>query len=454
MKVHICLLIMSLLNLFALFCIILPQIHSNPGCNVCSCMFDQLNCNSNPGTEIPLVWPNYTSQYVTRIRFLNTNIRVLRRDNFISFPSLVEIVIQNSELSEIEEGAFNEVASILTSIDFTNNKLNMVNPRWFLNMTSLTDLVLTNNKIEFVLPNSFPDLTNLEKLYLNNNQIKRISIGNLDIFNNSALTDVKLGSNPFVCDCYLIWLQQELMDMPIKFTDFEQVKCEYPSNVTGEEVAITFPPPTYCLNLCLDVNCTENSSCTIENNFPTCGCESGFDPIGNGTYECTSVPIASTTIISSSMPSTDITNTLGPIMTTTDIPTHSTTVTLITNTLGPIISTTVTSNLTLSTIASSFSSHLVTPTMTPNNTNNFQTNLLIPISFAVILAFIGIFIGCVIAVAVALRIKKSQQVETDQSIPMTDIGPTMPETHVIVNPLFVIGDEAPEHRMEDQVAPT
>ena len=317
---------MFFINLFAFFCIIFPRINSIPDCNICICLFNVLHCDSNVATEIPLDWPSYNTQYVTQISFLNTSIRVLKTNNFINFPSLVWLVIHNSQLKEIEDGAFNGVS--LTNLDFTNNKLNMINPRWFSGMTSLKELVLTSNNIEFVPSNSFDDSTELEKLYLNNNQIKRVSIGNAATFNSTVLTDVKIGSNEFVCDCYLIWLQQQLMHTPSKFTDSEEARCTYPTNVTGEIITQVSLFSNSCLSLCLGVECTENSFCAEYNSFPACVCNSGFDPIGNGTYECTPASVASSTALSSTILTTDtdthgtstITNTLGPIISTSIIP--------------------------------------------------------------------------------------------------------------------------------------
>ena len=508
---------MFLINLLALVCV-LPQIKSNMNNEVCHWTFDILQCDSTQETEFSPVLPaGYTTAYITRITFLNSSLRVLRKDNFINFPMLLRLVIRNSQLNEIEEGAFGGVAPNLTTIDFTGNKLNMINPKWFLDMTSLKELVLTNNQIEFIPPNSFAELTDLTQLHIDANLITRISIGNLNVLNSSNLTDVKLGSNPFVCDCYLLWLQQVIVDMSVRFLDSEQITCEYPSNVTGEQVSVVPLISTYCLNLCLAVICTENSSCTTHSNsFPICACNSGFDPIGNGTYECTPVDMPTSIIpVSSSLYPTDttnihltstsmqsLTNTSVPKISTTHVPTqstisvHSTSATTktpsptgnttndipiqstisvyststIRKTLSPTISVTTgipsqstasAHNPSLITV-SSLSSHLITPSMIPNNTNNLQANVLILISVVVILILITVFIVCFIAFAVAFVVKKGREARINQSIEMTAIGPfnnpaidASIDTNIIQNPLYQDSTlEAINPQIEDQISPT
>ena len=556
---------MFFINLFAFFCIIFPRINSIADCNICDCTLEQIYCDSSVVTEIPLDWPNFVTQGVTQISILNTNIRVLKTNNFINFPCLVWLVIQNSQLKEIEDGAFNGVASRLTNLNFTNNKLNMINPRWFSGMTSLKELVLTSNNIEFVPSNSFADSTELEKLYLNNNQIKRVSIGNAATFNSTVLTDVKIGSNEFVCDCYLIWLQQQLIHTPSKFTDSEEALCTYPTNVTGKIITQVSLFSNFCLSLCLGVECTENSSCAAYNSFPACVCNSGFDPIGIGTYECTPASVASSTALPSTILTTDtdthgtstITNTLGPIISTSIIPStlvtsssynpstptsvytsttqipgssqtqysstptsvysttqipgssqtqysstptsvHTSTTqipgssqtqysstptsvysttqipgssqTQYSSTPTSVYSTTQipgssqtqysstptsqTTKLSLSTIASSYSSHSVTPSLTPNNTNSFQANLLIPIS-SVVFVLIVIFVFGFAAIAIVLRLKKRKKVEkegvTIENIQMEELKETVAvaQTGVNENPVFgADNEEIPDTQLE------
>ena len=68
---------------------ITPKVRGILDCNICSCTFNSFYCNSGLVTEIPFILPYYNSQYVTRISLINTNIKVLRANNFNNFYLIV-----------------------------------------------------------------------------------------------------------------------------------------------------------------------------------------------------------------------------------------------------------------------------------------------------------------------------------------------------------------------------
>ena len=345
-----------------LACLFLPVIWVTSDCSSCTCLFDEVICDSSSITEVPLSWPGYTTSFVTRFIFTNTFVTTLRNNIFLNFPRLQEISITNSQLSEIEEGTFNGIASQLTKIDFTNNKLNMINPRWFTDMTSLQQLILSTNTIQFIPADSFIDLINLQTLKLDINQIKRINRDNIQSLNTTILTEIALGENNLVCDCYLTWLQQLVITKPNTF--LQPVVCIFPSNISGSEISQVSDLSSYCLSSCLEVSCTENSLCVVEDEFPTCDCNNGYIPIGEGTYECSAIPVPSSTVLTSSTslphtstssssvttpssslttlsPSVQTTTTISPTsITTLPIPVHTST-TLLNTGVNIIISVTL-----------------------------------------------------------------------------------------------------------------
>ncbi|KAI6653528.1 Leucine-rich repeats and immunoglobulin-like domains protein 2 [Oopsacas minuta] len=431
-------------------------------------------CDSVTGTEIPISFPNYNSRFVSQILFLNTNITVLKTDNFINFPSLVRIIIRNSQLSVIEDGAFNEVASSLQVVDFTNSKLNMINPRWFLNMTSLEDLILSENCIEFVPANSFTDLIKLQKLKLDNNLIKRIHRDNLQSFNSTLLTEIDIGRNSLICDCYIEWLQQIVIEKPSNFSAL--IDCEFPSNVTGIEISLVLDLSSFCLGLCLEVICTENSHCMKDNEFPKCVCNSGFDPIGNGTYECTPATVTSSTILppvssatteisttstsiySTSTGSTSTSSSQNSIQTTTILSTitsittvqtsiHSTTVSSTNSSHNTIPTSSASSIITLSPISISttipvssiFSSHHFSTSSIPNSNNNSQLDIAVTIWILTILLLIALLlISWVLLVIVWGKKRKRIVGKHDQPIGL-EMMQTIPSPNakdVIMNQMF------------------
>ena len=414
---------MYLINVL-LACLFLPVIWGSSDCIICTCLFNMVICDSSSVTEIPLSWPDYTTEFVNQLIYTDTNVTTLRNNNFLNFPRLQSIVITNSQLNEIEEGAFNGIASQLTKIDFTNNDLNMINPRWFTDMTSLQQLILSSNTIEFISANSFTDLIELQTLKLDNNQIKRINEDNVRSLNTTILTEIALGENNFVCDCYLAWLQQLVITETSTFS--QAVICTFPSNTSGYEISEVSDLSTYCLGLCVEVSCTENSHCVVADEFPTCDCNLGYIPIGEGTYECSTVPVPSSTELttSTSLPHTSTSSSSGTTSSSYVTP-LSPSVTATTN----VHTTSVTSTHTSTTLPLSSS------TVIPSDIKDTQVDIAIPNLIAFLVLCLALFLLSLMIFAIVwgikiYRISLKPKKDTNKS-PSDDI----------MNPVYARADE-------------
>ena len=403
-----------------LACLFLPVIWGSSDCIICTCLFNMVICDSSSVTEIPLSWPDYTTEFVNQLIYTDTNVTTLRNNTFLNFPRLQSIVITNSQLNEIEEGAFNGIASQLTKINFTSNKLNMINPRWFTDMTSLQQLILSSNTIEFIPANSFTDLIELQTLKLDNNQIKRINEDNVRSLNTTILTEIALGENNFVCDCYLAWLQQLVTTKTSTFS--QAVNCTFPSNTSGYNITEVSDLSTYCLGLCVEISCTENSHCVVADEFPTCDCNIGYIPIGEGTYECSTVPVPSSTVLttSTSLPHTSTSSSSGttssssltplsPSVTTTTTTSIHTTTTTIPSTSIPqttIFTTSVTYTHTSTTLplSSFLSSSHVTSSSIPSNMDT-QVDIAIPILITFLVLCLALLLLSLMIFAIVWGIK-------------------------------------------------
>ena len=411
--------VMYLINVFVA-CLFLQVTWGTSDCNVCTCLFNMVTCDSSSVTEIPLSWPGYTTLFVNQVIYINTGVTTLRNNTFLNFPHLQEITITNSQLNEIEEGAFNGIASELTKIDFTNSKLNMINPRWFTNMTSLQQLILSNNSIEFILANSFTDLIKLETLKLDNNQIKRINGDNVQSLNTAILTEIALGQNRLVCDCYLEWLQKLVIAKPSKF--LQPVVCTLPSNTTGYEISKVSDLSTYCLSLCLEVSCTENSHCVVEDEFPTCDCNQGYIPIGEGTYECSAVLVPSSTVLttSTSLPHTSTSSSSSSLMSLSPsvLTTTTTTTTVLTTTMMPSTSIPKTTSTSPPMVVTTYSTILPIPVST-STTHSKHVDLIISISITLIFSVLTLVISIVVILVVVWKLKSRKQIKVSLQVIQT-----------------------------------
>ena len=276
-------------------------------------------------------------------------------------------------------------------------------------------------------------MINLQTLKLDINQIKRINRDNIQSLNTTILTEIALGENNLVCDCYLTWLQQLVITKPNTF--LQPVVCIFPSNISGSEISQVSDLSSYCLSLCLEVSCTENSHCVVEDEFPTCDCNNGYIPIGEGTYECSAIPVPSSTVLTSSTslphtstssssvttPSSSLTTLSPSVQTTTTVHATTTTTTTMPSTSIPqttiFSSSTATSTLSSTTLPlssttipqSSFlsSSHVISSSI-PSNMMDTQVDIAIPVLITLFVLCLALFLLSWVIFAIVWGIKRNR----------------------------------------------
>lgn len=80
-----------------------------------------------------------------------------------------------------------------------HNKLTVLHGFEFENLSLLQEVYLSYNKIHSLSNNSFVSLRSLRVLHLDHNLISRFQIWNLNT--NTFLSDLRLGGNPWSCNC-------------------------------------------------------------------------------------------------------------------------------------------------------------------------------------------------------------------------------------------------------------
>ncbi|KAG5897044.1 hypothetical protein JTB14_021764 [Gonioctena quinquepunctata] len=110
---------------------------------------------------------------VTHIQIINEQLPVLRKDAIYSLPKLVDVILEENNISEIEPGAFHNLTNLyLLKIRFNN--IQTIREGVF-NGLPLTELCLSNNSIETIQPKAFDDMPNLSILFLNENKLGVLS---------------------------------------------------------------------------------------------------------------------------------------------------------------------------------------------------------------------------------------------------------------------------------------
>ncbi|CAG9856670.1 unnamed protein product [Phyllotreta striolata] len=110
---------------------------------------------------------------VSYIQVVGQPVPVIRRDAIHGLPNLVDVILEDDNVTDIEPGAFRNL-TYLYLIRIRNNNIRVIRAGVFANLP-VRELNLMNNRIEIIDPNAFDDLPNLLILGLNENKITRIS---------------------------------------------------------------------------------------------------------------------------------------------------------------------------------------------------------------------------------------------------------------------------------------
>ncbi|KAF7280291.1 hypothetical protein GWI33_006203 [Rhynchophorus ferrugineus] len=106
---------------------------------------------------------------VSLIQILDENVPVLRKGAISGLPNLVDIIIENSSVTDLESGCFTDLPKLYL-IKLRHNNFNTVRDGVFNNLP-VTELCLSNNSIESIHPKAFNDIPNLSVLILDQNKI-------------------------------------------------------------------------------------------------------------------------------------------------------------------------------------------------------------------------------------------------------------------------------------------
>ena len=294
----------------------------------CICDPVYITCGGATITDIPTAVTGATLSTLLQFICSSCNIQVLKANSFAAYPLLNSITIQYSGLIDIEEGAFDDIATQLTYLDLSNNALTVIKPTYFASLTLVGFLDIQTNSITQLQPGSFNDLTSLTTITLQSNLIKNLpdfifsstQVSQFDISHNElyVITDrpfpnisfntfyassnniarihpnltevfdgagrILLDDNPLICDCYLTDLQFQIQSNPARYNDAATPpKCGYPPSLLDQSVSSASIPSVGCYDVCLNIGCDTSATCSDVDEWPQCTCGFGF--FGNG-YIC------------------------------------------------------------------------------------------------------------------------------------------------------------------------
>eukprot|EP00096_Caligus_rogercresseyi_P013821 TRINITY_DN6421_c0_g1_i2.p1 TRINITY_DN6421_c0_g1~~TRINITY_DN6421_c0_g1_i2.p1 ORF type:complete len:1396 (-),score=344.95 TRINITY_DN6421_c0_g1_i2:865-5052(-) len=218
----------------------------------CTCTGTIVRCSHAKLTEIPEGLPRETS----------------------------ELYLDVNDIQSINSDRLRHLKS-LARLDLSNNKINVLPPSIFANLTRLATLIVSYNKLQCIQEDAFAGLKNLRILSLHGNDIS--TIPEKAFTHTTSITHLALGSNPFYCDCNLKWLSEWVK------TDYIEpgiAKCAYPSPLK-EKLLWTSPSDKFVCNEEIPSNIL--AKCDLCHTSP---CQNGAacKPLPNRDYKCICAP--------------------------------------------------------------------------------------------------------------------------------------------------------------------
>lgn len=156
----------------------------------------------------------------TAIEINQGHLQRLPSESFSKFINLQELVIRNSGLTTIEQGAFNGLNK-LENLTIQDNPLEMIESSWF-NLKNLERLNLRGNSIKYIESGSFRHLNRLTYLNLEGNDLRCIFTSDLNDMPNVYI--IEFSGNPLKWRCR-VELEQFLEARKIRFVKIEN-SCE------------------------------------------------------------------------------------------------------------------------------------------------------------------------------------------------------------------------------------
>ncbi|XP_017791348.1 PREDICTED: leucine-rich repeat transmembrane protein FLRT1-like [Habropoda laboriosa] len=221
-----------------------------------------------------------------KIVMVKNKLNSLRRSTFASLETLNELVIRENIIKEAQLNLLEDVASTLSSLEFSRaiedrevlrnitggsklpnlqilsirgNSISTIDDKLFSGVPAVTSLYLDSSKIETVSEHTLePMASSLSQIILTDNSISTLPAGLLDPVISRQNFLMMIQRNPWHCVCDLKWMQDLLLSRPNIFSEIPT--CETPRENARKSFTVA--------EFCHRSNRTTTVSSTIDTTEP------------------------------------------------------------------------------------------------------------------------------------------------------------------------------------------
>ena len=166
----------------------------------------------------------------------NNHFREMPEKPWRVFNGIGTINLSNNHLASLETGVLRDI-NVSTLLLNGMRDLTMVNHHAITDMPLLTTLELTDSPhLMYIDREAFLNMPHLQFLRLQSNNLTALEAEVIQSL--PALKEISLQGNPFICDCNVNWLRDEMKESVrnVTFIEAENVKCSAPKELEGSSL--------------------------------------------------------------------------------------------------------------------------------------------------------------------------------------------------------------------------